>query len=155
MGTGADDVRGTASLLRPGGLDGNRAEGFNHNLIQFRSAVRAIAISGKLFIAQGDNHQGYGPTRIDKSTTRHPASEQIWVALEGSGILLLDDERTEPFVAGDVVRFADGDLHGFRNPGDAPFIYLSVTAPPVNFREAYSKDWSKAGPARAAMQNRP
>jgi quercetin dioxygenase-like cupin family protein len=86
---------------------------------------------------------------------RHPASEQIWVALEGSGILLLDDERTEPFAAGDVVRFADGDLHGFRNPGDVPFIYLSVTAPPVNFREAYSKDWSKAGPARAAMQNRP
>jgi mannose-6-phosphate isomerase-like protein (cupin superfamily) len=86
---------------------------------------------------------------------RHPASEQIWVALEGSGILLLDDERTEPFAAGDVVRFADGDLHGFRNPGVVPFIYLSVTAPPVNFREAYSKDWSKAGPARAAMQNRP
>ena len=28
---------------------------------------------------------------------RHPASEQIWVALEGNGILLLDDERTEPF----------------------------------------------------------
>jgi quercetin dioxygenase-like cupin family protein len=47
---------------------------------------------------------------------RHPASEQIWVALEGSGILLLDDERQEPISAGDVVRFADGDLHGFHNP---------------------------------------
>ena len=86
---------------------------------------------------------------------RHPASEQIWVALEGSGIFLLDDERQEPISAGDVVRFADGDLHGFNNPGDVPFVYLSVTAPPVNFREAYSKDWSKAGPARAATQNRP
>ena len=75
---------------------------------------------------------------------RHPASEQIWVALEGSGILLLDDERTELFAAGDVVRFADGDLHGFRNASDVPFVYLSVTAPPVNFREAYSKDWSKS-----------
>jgi len=67
---------------------------------------------------------------------RHPASEQIWVALEGNGILLLDHERTEPFSAGDVVRFADGDLHGFCNASNVPFVYLSVTAPPVNFREA-------------------
>jgi quercetin dioxygenase-like cupin family protein len=74
---------------------------------------------------------------------RHQASEQVWVALEGSGMLLLDDERTEPFTAGDVVRFADGDLHGFRNDKDMPFVYLSVTAPPVNFREAYAKDWSR------------
>ena len=51
---------------------------------------------------------------------RHVASEQIWVALEGNGIRLLDHERTEPFSAGDVVRFADGDLHGFRNPDDVP-----------------------------------
>jgi mannose-6-phosphate isomerase-like protein (cupin superfamily) len=49
----------------------------------------------------------------------------------------------EPITAGDVVRFADGDLHGFHNPGDVPFVYLSVTAPPVNFREAYAKDWSR------------
>ena len=53
------------------------------------------------------------------------------MALEGNGILLLDHERTEPFFAGDVVRFADGDLHGFRNASDVPFVYLSVTAPPV------------------------
>jgi uncharacterized cupin superfamily protein len=67
------------------------------------------------------------------------------VALEGNAILLLDHERTEPFSAGDVVRFADGDLHGFRNASDVPFVYLSVTAPPVNFREAYAKDWSMSG----------
>jgi mannose-6-phosphate isomerase-like protein (cupin superfamily) len=86
---------------------------------------------------------------------RHPASEQIWVALEGSGILLHDDGREEPITAGDVVRFADGDLHGFRNFGDVPFVYLSVTAPPVNFREAYSRAWTKTRPARVAMKNRP
>jgi mannose-6-phosphate isomerase-like protein (cupin superfamily) len=76
---------------------------------------------------------------------RQPASEQIWVALEGSGILLLDDERQERITAGDAVRFADGDRHGFHNPGDVPFVYLSVTAPPVNFREAYSRAWTKTG----------
>jgi quercetin dioxygenase-like cupin family protein len=47
---------------------------------------------------------------------RHPASEQVWVALEGRGTLLLDHARKESFGAGDVVRFEDGDLHGFHKP---------------------------------------
>jgi quercetin dioxygenase-like cupin family protein len=47
---------------------------------------------------------------------RHVASEQIWVALEGNGILLLDHERTEPFSAGDVVRFAMATCTAFATP---------------------------------------
>jgi len=74
---------------------------------------------------------------------RHAESEQVWVALEGRGTLLLDGGRTEPFAAGDVVRFEEGDLHGFHSAADAVFIYLSVTSPPVNFRAAYAKDWRK------------
>jgi quercetin dioxygenase-like cupin family protein len=74
---------------------------------------------------------------------RHMKSEQIWIALAGCGTLVLDGDRAVPFAAGDVVRFEEGDLHGFRNAGDALFVYLSVTAPPVNFREAYAKDWRK------------
>jgi len=73
---------------------------------------------------------------------RHATSEQIWVALRGSGRLLLEGGKTEPFVEGDVVRFEDGDLHGFENTGTTDFEYLSVTSPPVNFRAAYQKDWS-------------
>jgi mannose-6-phosphate isomerase-like protein (cupin superfamily) len=46
---------------------------------------------------------------------------------------------------GDVVRFEDGDLHGFENTGSDDFEYLSVTSPPVNFRGAYDKDWSRKG----------
>ena len=76
---------------------------------------------------------------------RHPASEQVWVALCGHGNLHLDAGRIEPFVEGDVVRFEDGDLHGFENTGSADFEYLSVTSPPVNFRGAYAKDWSGKG----------
>ncbi len=75
---------------------------------------------------------------------RHAAAEQIWVALEGSGALLLDGGRIEPIAAGDVVRFEDGELHGLRNTSDRPFIYLAVTSPPVNFRDIYAKDWSNA-----------
>jgi quercetin dioxygenase-like cupin family protein len=74
---------------------------------------------------------------------RHANSEQIWVALQGHGTLLLDGDRTQPFAAGDVVRFEDGDLHGFRNSAEAMFVYLSVTSPPISFREAYAKDWSR------------
>jgi len=74
---------------------------------------------------------------------RHSNSEQIWVALEGCGTLLLAGDRTEAFAAGDVVRFEDGELHGLRNTGDQSFIYLAVTSPPINFRDIYAEDWSK------------
>jgi len=76
---------------------------------------------------------------------KHAASEQVWVALRGSGLLLLADDATAPFSAGDVVRFAENDVHGFHNTGDEPFEYLSVTSPPVNFRYAYAAS-SKARP---------
>lgn len=76
---------------------------------------------------------------------RHPASEQVWIALRGEGRLQLDGGRTEPFAEGDVVRFEDGDLHGFENTGEREFEYLSVTSPPVNFRAAYEKNWSGKG----------
>ena len=33
---------------------------------------------------------------------RHPASEQIWIALEGEGTLLLGDGKEEPFRAGEA-----------------------------------------------------
>jgi quercetin dioxygenase-like cupin family protein len=78
----------------------------------------------------------------------HASSEQIWVALAGSGILLLADNKTQPIEAGDVVRFEDGELHGFKNTGATKFIYVSVTSPPLNFRAAYAKDWG-AGKAPA------
>jgi quercetin dioxygenase-like cupin family protein len=67
----------------------------------------------------------------------HDASEQIWYATKGSGKLLLADDKTREFKAGDVVRFADKDVHGLLNDGDTEFVYVSVTAPPINFGYAY------------------
>ena len=75
----------------------------------------------------------------------HAASEQVWVALRGSGILLLGGAITAPFVEGDVVRFAEGDVHGFENTGSVEFVYLSVTSPPINFRGVYAADWQASG----------
>ena len=71
----------------------------------------------------------------------HTASEQVWVALRGSGMLLLRDSTIAPFAEGDVVRFAEGDVHGFENTGPVEFVYLSVTSPPINFRAAYAAKW--------------
>lgn len=76
---------------------------------------------------------------------RHPASEQVWIALRGHGNLHLDAGTIESFAEGDVVRFEEGDLHGFENAGNADFEYLSVTSPPVNFRAAYERNWSGRG----------
>ena len=72
---------------------------------------------------------------------RHKESEQVWVALRGSGQLLLEAGRVVAFAEGDVVRFEDGELHGFENTGRFEFEYLSVTSPPANFRAAYAGKW--------------
>lgn len=69
----------------------------------------------------------------------HKASEQIWVAVKGTGKLLLDNNKEMNFSSGDVVRFADGDIHGLLNTGDSEFVYLSVTAPPIHFGYAYNE----------------
>ena len=68
----------------------------------------------------------------------HEFSEQIWYALQGTGKLLLADDREKEFTAGDVVRFAENDVHGLKNDGNGEFVYLSVTAPPINFSYAYT-----------------
>ena len=67
----------------------------------------------------------------------HKASEQVWVAVSGSGNLLLAGGERRRISAGEVVRFADGDIHGFENTGNEPFVYMSVTAPPIDFGYAY------------------
>ena len=66
----------------------------------------------------------------------HKHSEQSWYALVGEGTLLLADGAERSFGAGDVARFAEGDVHGLRN-GDSEFVYLSVTTPPIDFGKAY------------------
>jgi len=72
-----------------------------------------------------------------QSRHTHEASEQVWYALRGEGTLLLEGDGERDFVAGDVVRFEDGDVHGLLNTGDEEFVYLSVTAPPIDFGKDY------------------
>ena len=58
---------------------------------------------------------------------KHDTSEQIQIAVNGKGILLLADNKEEVFETGDVVRFADGDIHGLKNNSQDVFEYISIT----------------------------
>ena len=68
----------------------------------------------------------------------HETSEQIWIATKGTGILLLSNDEEKTFNCGDVVRFAEKDVHGLRNDSTDIFEYISVTSPPINFNYAYA-----------------
>jgi predicted alpha/beta-fold hydrolase len=46
------------------------------------------------------------------------SSEQVWVALHGTGLLKLAENETRHFEAGQIVRFPDGHVHGFKNTDD-------------------------------------
>ena len=68
----------------------------------------------------------------------HTTSEQIWYAVKGSGKLLLANDTEKEFDCGDVVRFAENEVHGLFNNNDSEFVYISVTAPPLDFGNSYS-----------------
>ena len=69
----------------------------------------------------------------------HPASEQIWLVEQGSGLLLMADGETDTLRAGDVVRTPPGTIHGVSNTGSERFVYLAVTTPPQDFSAAYER----------------
>ena len=77
--------------------------------------------------------------RASQPRHKHDTSEQIWYAVQGKGKLLLADDKEMIFSAGDVVRFADNDIHGLLNDGDTEFVYISVTSPPIDFGYAYEE----------------
>jgi mannose-6-phosphate isomerase-like protein (cupin superfamily) len=67
----------------------------------------------------------------------HENSEQIWIAESGSATLLLANGQSRPIQAGDIVRTPSACVHGVQNDGDEPFVYLSITTPPIDFTAAY------------------
>ena len=67
----------------------------------------------------------------------HADAEQIWIVEEGSAEVLLADGERRTIGAGYVIRTPAGEIHGVTNSGTAPFVYLAITTPPVDFRGAY------------------
>ncbi len=118
---------------------------------EVQSFAQGGVISEQLLFPENSKSQRITITRVTVAPGArnpphsHAASEQVWVALRGSGNLLLSGSATAPFGEGDVARFAEGDVHGFENTGQVEFVYISVTSPPVNFRAAYARDWKSGG----------
>lgn len=116
--------------------------------VEVESLVNGGVTSEQLLFPENSKSERVTITRVTlapgaKSPRHtHATSEQIWVALRGTGLLLLAGSATAPFAEGDVVRFADGEVHGFENTGAVEFVYISVTSPPINFRSAYAAKWS-------------
>ena len=114
---------------------------------EVESLVNGSVVSEQLLFPENSKSKRVTITRVTfapgaKSPRHtHPASEQVMVALSGAGTLLLEGSASAPFSEGDVVRFADGEVHGFENTGESQFVYLAVTSPPINFRSAYANEW--------------
>jgi mannose-6-phosphate isomerase-like protein (cupin superfamily) len=67
----------------------------------------------------------------------HEDSEQVWLIERGEAQLLLGEDNSRRLIAGEVVRTPAKTVHGLRNTGREPFVYLAVTTPPADFRGAY------------------
>ena len=74
---------------------------------------------------------------LEQARHTHDSAEQIWIALRGSNRLLPANGPGEAIRAGLVVRFAEGEVYGFRNDSAQELEYIPVTSPPLNFRGAY------------------
>jgi quercetin dioxygenase-like cupin family protein len=110
---------------------------------QFRSLSNPGVVSVQLLSPASSPSSRVTITRVtvepgaSQERHTHASSEQSWIALSGSATLLLADGAACPIATGDVVRFADGDVHGLSNDGGEPFVYLAVTAPPIDFSPDY------------------
>ena len=111
----------------------------------FRHLVNSGVVSEQLVSPDNSASERVTITRVTVESRAlqprhfHESSEQRWIALSGVGQLLLANGRTHPFAVGNVARFADCEVHGFENTGEAPFIYLAVTSPPIDFESAYAE----------------
>jgi mannose-6-phosphate isomerase-like protein (cupin superfamily) len=59
----------------------------------------------------------------------HDGIDQVLIAVDGSGTLVLDGEES-PFLAGNVVVVPEGMRHNFINTGHAPLRIATIYGPP-------------------------
>lgn len=60
----------------------------------------------------------------------HPFGQDTWTILSGSGDYMLDQHgKTRRVVAADVVIARENEVHGVRNDGEEPLVFISVVSP--------------------------
>ena len=111
-------------------LDSDSVGVYELNPATGRVHLVADCCQGQLHLAPAARIQASEPLSIASSV--HP----VWTEFfhTGSRVVL---GQIEPNTV--RVRFADGDVHGLTNSGEQPFVYLSVTSPPIDFSYAYAK----------------
>lgn len=60
---------------------------------------------------------------------RHPAGQDTWVVLSGEAEYFTGGGKSRRIKAGDVAVAGTGQIHGARNIGSEPFVFVSIVAP--------------------------
>lgn len=60
---------------------------------------------------------------------RHPGGQDSWVVMEGAAEYLMGNGESRVITAGEVAIALPGQIHGARNTGAVPFVFVSVVAP--------------------------
>jgi hypothetical protein len=97
-----------------------------------------VALAAQLEVRAHHDYPRHGASGRITAAARPPSVGANLRCLERLGhALLLANSTTRTFSAGEVARFADGDVHGFENSTTGPFVYMSMTPPPIDFAYAY------------------
>jgi mannose-6-phosphate isomerase-like protein (cupin superfamily) len=64
-------------------------------------------------------------------------AQQIWIIEHDPAELLLTDDRSCPVEASEAARTPAGETDGLRNSGSEPFVFVTISTLPVDFRGAY------------------
>ncbi len=59
----------------------------------------------------------------------HPATDDIWVVIQGQGEYYLGNGQTHPLRAGMMAIAEQGQVHGVKSTGDSPLIVVAISAP--------------------------
>lgn len=59
----------------------------------------------------------------------HPATDDVWVIIQGKGEYYLGDGKTQIVEPGMVIPAETGDIHGAKALGDEPLVFVAVSAP--------------------------
>lgn len=60
---------------------------------------------------------------------RHPEGQDTWVVLAGEADYLMGGGKSRKIKAGDIAIATTGQVHGARNTGTSPFIFVSTVTP--------------------------
>ena len=70
-------------------------------------------MSDKLLVQLNTSQVTMEPGSVSERHS-HKGSEQIWIVVQGTGVLLLENESSEHLCAGDIVRTPAADVHDSR-----------------------------------------